>query len=51
MKNPMHSFDDIQTMIECLIDELHMLVEDGAYEEAQLVNLEIKELEEMLSSI
>ena len=48
MNPPMHSFVDIQTMIECLIDELHVLVEDGDYEEAQLVNLEIKELEEML---
>ena len=43
-----YSLDDIETMIESLIDELHVLVEDGDFEEAQLVNLEIRELEELL---
>jgi len=43
-----YSLDDIETMIESLIDELHVLVEDGDFEEAQLLNLEIRELEELL---
>jgi protein-arginine kinase activator protein McsA len=53
METPMFSFDsldEIETMIETLIDELHVLVEDGDFEEAQLVNLEIRELEELLPS-
>ncbi len=44
------SLDEIQTMIETLIDELHALAEEGDMEEAQLVNLEIKALETLLPS-
>lgn len=44
------SLDEIETMIESLIDELHSLAEDGDFDEAQLVSLEIKELEELLPS-